>query len=106
MKINHIDDVIPFSKKYAGRTIREIIRADSGYLKDLFLKNKRLCFSPECFQEICRLTKEHKDNWEVPTKPGLSAFAKTKTYGVPYLYNFNDQRLLKLNNERIGYESV
>lgn len=101
MVIKYVDDVIPFSKRHTGETIREIIRYDSGYLKDLFLKDERLCFSDECFKEICRLTKGHKDNWETPSKPGLSTFSKLKTFGVPYLYDFNEDRFNKLNLLRL-----
>lgn len=101
MVIKYIDDIIPFSKRHAGETIREIIRYDSGYLKDLFLKDESLCFSPECFKEICRLTKDHKDNWETPNKPGMSVFSKLKSYGVPYLYDFNEDKLYIINLSRL-----
>lgn len=99
--IKSVDEIIPFSKRHKGETIRQIIRADSGYLKDLFTKDDRLVFSPECFDEICRLTAGHKDNWERPTHPTTSIFNQCKTYRVNYLYDFNDSKLLELNNTRL-----
>lgn len=75
-----IDSVIPFSKRHGGETIREIIRYDSGYLKDLMLKDDRVVFSDTCFYEIKRLTKNHFDNWETPSDSGMSIFKKLKTY--------------------------
>lgn len=93
--IDSIDQIIPFSKRHKGETIREILKYDSGYLKDLFLKNQELVFSIECFEEICNLTRGHKENWE-PIEDG-SIFSKLKPYGVPYLFDFNDERLKKEN---------
>lgn len=87
-----IDTVIPFSRKYPHRTIREIIRADSGYLKDLFVKDDRVVFSDSCFKEICRLTRGHKDNWETPVKPSLSIFSRLKTYKESYLFDLMMRR--------------
>lgn len=100
--IKSIDETIPFSRRYHNQTIRQIIRSDSGYLKDLFVKDERLFFSRECFAEICRLTKEHRDNWENPHFSNkYSVFSSLKTYAVPYLYNFNQEELLQLNEKRI-----
>lgn len=57
--IFEIDDIIPFinRKEHVNHTIRQIIRYDSGYLKDLFLKDNRVCFSEKCLAELLRLTK-------------------------------------------------
>ena len=99
--IDSIDQIIPFSKRHKGETIREILKYDSGYLKDLFLKNEDLVFSPKCFDEICILTKGHKENWE-PKEDG-SVFSKLKPYRVPYLFDFNKQELLLLNKERLSH---
>lgn len=101
--ISDIDTKIPFSKRHANDTIREILRYDSGYLKDLFYKDETIVFTPECLAEICRLTTKHEDNWEMPpAKPGISVFARLKTYGSPYLFNFNDQELIEVNNQRLN----
>lgn len=99
--IENIDEIIPFSKRHKYETVRQIIRADSGYLKDLFLNDSRLVFSPKCFNEICRLTAGHKDNWEKPKHPTALIFQQCKPYKVSYLYDFNDVELLKINNERL-----
>ena len=92
-----IDDVIPFSRRHPNEPIRLIIRYDSGYLKDLFNKDDRVCFSEECMKELCRLTKDHKDNWEPPTAKNLGIFASLKPYGTPYLYNLNDKTIIEEN---------
>ena len=99
--IFEIDDIIPFSKRHKDETIREIIRYDSGYLKDLMIKDNRLVFSANCFNEIKRLTKNHSDNWKTPKKNNVSIFKKLKTYATPYLHSFNDSALENLNNERL-----
>lgn len=65
--IYSIDEKIHVSQRHPNETIRQIIRYDSGYLKDLFLKDERVVFSDDCMTEICRLTTGHKDNWETPT---------------------------------------
>lgn len=96
-----IDDVIPFSKRHQNESIRRIIRYDSGYLKDLFKKDSRVCFSEVCMEELCRLTKGHKDNWERPTAKNIGLFDTLKPYGMPYLYDFNDVDTVKENMVRL-----
>ena len=100
--IKSIDEIIPFSRKYPNVTIREILKYDSGYLKDLFIKSNRLCFSKECFDEICRLTAGHKDNWEKPKEKDLPIFSYLKEYGTPYLADFNNEELRKINENRLS----
>lgn len=99
--IRSVDEIIPFSVRHKNETVRQIIRSDSGYLKDLFLKDGRLVFSRECFKEICRLTAGHKDNWETPNNPTSSIFHRCKTYRVNYLFDFNQEELLQLNEDRL-----
>lgn len=96
-----IDDKIPFSKKHENETIRQIIRYDSGYLKDLFKKDTRVVFSEECFKELCQLTAGHIDNWESPETDTGFVFDKFKRYASPYLYDFNDNKLAALNEQRL-----
>lgn len=100
--ISDIDTKIPYSKRHPDETIREILRYDSGYLKDLFYKDEDIVFSIECLTEICRLTAKHEDNWEMPpVKAGMSVFTRLKTYKSPYLFNFNDEDLIRSNNLRL-----
>lgn len=100
--ISNIDTKIPFSKRHPNETIREILRYDSGYLKDLFYKDEDIVFTSECLAEICRLTAKHEDNWETPpAKLRLPTFSRLKTYGTPYLYNFNDEDIAMLNSLRL-----
>ena len=101
--ITSLDETIPYSRRHPKETIRQILRYDSGYLKDLFVKNEKLYFTPECFSEICLLTKGHNDNWEKPIETTSSIFSYCKPYATPYLYDFNDESLILLNNQRILY---
>lgn len=99
--IKSIDEVLQFSRRHPNETIRQIIRSDSGYLKDIFVKNENIFFSQECFDEICRLTKGHKDNWERPNNKTESVLHQLKVYGTPYLFDFNNNDLKELNNQRM-----
>ena len=104
--IKTIDEVIPFSKRHPDKTVRMIIQYDSGYLKDLMIKDERLCFTKECFAEICRLTKGMYDNWEKPLIGDGCILRTAKRYSSPYLYDFNDPKLIALNEERLNKENV
>lgn len=106
MIIDSIDISIPFSRRHANETIRNIIRYDSGYLKDLFLKDNRIVFSEECLSEIIRLTKGHKDNWEKPISPTSNVFNSQKSYATPYLYDFNDDKIEELNMLRLNNQQI
>lgn len=99
--ILEIDDIIPFSKRHKGETVRQIVRYDSGYLKDLFLKDERICFSEDCFRELTRLTQNHEDNWEMGSDTG-NIFTNLKPYATPYLHCFDDEKLRTINEERIS----
>lgn len=99
--IYELDDIILFSKRHSGETIRQIIRYDSGYLKDLMLKNDEIIFSNECFEGLKRLTKGHRDNWENPSIQTNNILCMLKPYGTPYLYDFNDEKLEVLNYKRL-----
>ena len=102
--IYSIDEKIPFSRRHPNETIRDIIRYDSGYLKDIFMKDDRIIFSSQCLTEIQRLTKGHKDNWEKPTAETSIIFDSFKTYSTPYLYDFNDEQITTLNMLRLKNE--
>lgn len=100
--IFEIDDIIPFinRKEHVNHTIRQIIRYDSGYLKDLFLKDNRVCFSEKCLAELLRLTKGHFDNWENAETKNI--FIGIKTYKSPYLFDFNNEVIMKTNKDRLN----
>lgn len=100
-----IDDVIPFVRReeHKGKTIRQIIRYDSGYLKDLFVKDSRVVFSEKCMKEILRLTAGHFDNWESPQAGCTNnIFSTLKTYRSPYLFDFNKSEIENENNRRLA----
>ncbi len=100
-KIFEIDDVIPFSKRHKGETIRQIIRSDSGYLKDLFIKDERVVFSEVCYSELKRLTNGFKDNWEKPSVNTGNIFQSLKSYRTPYPFDFNNDEIEEENRKRI-----
>lgn len=106
MIITSIDVTIPFSRRHANETIRNIIRYDSGYLKDLFLKDERVVFSETCLLDIQRLTKGHKDNWENPVNATDSIFDSLKKYSSPYLFDFNDEKINEINAQRLNRRST
>lgn len=95
--IFEIDDIIPFSLKYPNKSIRQIVCIDSGYLKDLFVKNERLKFSDDCFREICRMTKGHN---ELIKRGDVGVFMTCKVYEIPYLFDFNEEKIIHLHHRR------
>lgn len=99
--ILEIDDIIPVSKRHKGETIRQILRYDSGYIKDLFLKDKSICFSEDCMKEMGRLTRNCHDNWEKPNVKGTNVFNLQKLYASPYQFDFNDVGLINENIKRL-----
>lgn len=101
MIIDSIDITIPFSRRHPNETIRNIIRYDSGYLKDLFFNDERVVFSQKCLTEIKRLTKGHQDNWEKPSAQTSNIFDSLKSYASPYLYDFNNDDIDEENQKRL-----
>ncbi len=98
--IHSLDQIIPFSRRHPNETVRQILQYDSGYVKDLFLKDSRLVFSEDCFNEICQITDGHKDEWVKPENCA-SFLDGLKRYAVPYLYDFNNETLRSINQERL-----
>ena len=103
MLVSSLDIRIPFSKRHPNETIREILRYDSGYIKDLLLKNEHFVFSLECFQEVKILTKGHRDNWIKPSNPTTSIFDSLKSYATPYLYDFNNPELEEFIKTKLSF---
>lgn len=101
--IFEIDDRIPFCRReeHKTHTIRQIIRYDSGYLKDIFEHDQRIIFSLECYEDLKRLTKGHRDNWEEPIKKTNLIFDALKHYRSPYLCDFNNAELENENFKRL-----
>ena len=90
--IYNIDDEIRSGGRHRGETIREIARYDSGYIKDRIKKDKSFVISGQCFGELAQITAGHRDNWEKPKSPIKNIFHAIKTYGGPYLYDFNEDK--------------
>lgn len=97
--IFEIDDIIPFSKRHKNETIREIVASDSGYIRTLIEKNEDFALSQKAFEEVQEITKGHKDTWK-PKHTG-NIFDELKPYAVPYLFDFNNEELQKLNQEKL-----
>lgn len=102
MLFDSIDIPIPFSRRHANETIRNIIRYDSGYLKDLFLNDERVVFSQRCLVELQRLTKGQIDNWEKPDDKCTNIFNSLKSYATPYLFDFNNDEIELINQNRLN----
>lgn len=101
--IYEIDDVIQFSKRHAGKSIREIVRYDSGYIKDLMTKDCRFVVSESCFAELVKLTSGFRDNWEKPKCQTVNIFHSLKSYVSPYLYDFekDTENVRGINTQRL-----
>ncbi len=89
--ILEIDDVVP-NGRHKGKTIRQIVRYDSGYIKDAIIKRCDFIISKSCFEELAQLTKGHRDNWCKPTQSPNNVFYSLKEYASPYLYDFNEDK--------------
>ena len=102
--IFEIDDIIPFSRCHEGETIRQILRYDSGYIKDLLIKNDQFVLSDKCMQEVRILTRGFFDNWKRPVGKTTNIFHSLKPYTSPYQYDFNNLELIELNNRKLKEE--
>ena len=99
--IFELDDKIPFSKRHKDETIRQILRYDSGYIKDLIMKNDEFALSEESFSEACRLTKGMYDNWEKPAGK-TNTLDSLKRYASTYPFDLNNEMVIAENNRKIG----
>lgn len=98
--IYEIGDTFP-SRRYIGETIGEVLRKDSGYIKDLIMKSDDFSLSDECMAEAIRITKGHRDTWTRPENP-KDVFDGLKKYGVPYGFDFNDDKIQEKNIKNRG----
>lgn len=98
-----IDDKITFEhSRHKDETIRQVLRYDSGFIKDSILKNDRFVLSEKCYEEACRLTKGMWDNWEKPEKVNINnVFDSLKLYASPYQYDLNDEKLREVNQKKL-----
>lgn len=100
--IYDINDTFPIrgNWKYKGETIENVLKKDSGYIRDLIRLNKDFILSEDCMNEAKLITKGHKDLWEKPNNP-QSIFDTLKPYGVPYGFDFNNEEIQKINKQKI-----
>lgn len=98
--IYNIDDTFP-SRKYKNKTIREVLKIDSGYIKDYLLRNKDFILSAECLLEAQKITKGNIDKAWVKPEKAESIFDYFKPYRLPYDYDFNDKKIIETNNFKL-----
>lgn len=96
--IYEFDDIYPSygNWKYKGKTIREVLQKDSGYVKDLIMKSDDPSLSDSCMKEAVMITKGHHETWVKQDNLRL-IFDEFKPYTVPYGYDFNDDEMHKKN---------
>lgn len=99
MKIYEIEDRFPklCSWKYQEETVREVLKKDSGYVKDLILLNETFALSEDAFTEAMAMTKGFVDNRDEET---LNDPKKRKK--AAYDYDFNDEKIIELNREKLN----
>ena len=98
--IYDIDDTFP-SKRYKGKTIREVLQIDSGYIKDLIMKSDSFSLSDECMEEAKIITNGHRDTWVGHENPN-NVFDGLKHYKFPYGFDFNNEEIQKKNLQNRG----
>lgn len=103
MKAYGLNSIFPSrgSWKYKGKTIEEVLKQDSGYIKDLIKLHSYFCLSEECMLEAQLMTKGFQDKWVKPEKP-TTILDNLKTYGVPYDFDFNNDEIIHLNKQKLN----
>ncbi len=99
MKGWNINDIFPLRWKYQGETIGDVLKKDSGYIKDLIRLHHSFCLSEECMAEAQKITKGFKDEWVKPQNPKT---LNVKIYRIPYGFDFNEEELVKLNQQKLN----
>lgn len=90
------------SWKYKGETIEEVLRKDSGYIKDLIMLNSNFCLSENGMREAQELTKGFYDKWAKPEQPTDNIFDSLRVYTKPYDFDFNNEKLINKNKENLN----
>lgn len=88
--------------KYKGETIEEVLRKDSGYIKDLIKLHPYFCLSEECMLEAQQITKGFYDKWVKPKQMSKNIFESLRVYSKPYDFDFNDEEVIRLNNLKLS----
>lgn len=87
--------------KYKGETIEEVLKKDSGYIKDLIKLHPSFCLSEECMVEALKITKGHYDKWVKPTHTSQNIFEDLRLYKAAYDFDLNNEEILKINQSKI-----
>ena len=90
------------SWKYKGETIEEVLRKDSGYIKDLIMLNPNFCLSEKGMSEAQELTKGFYDKWTKPEQPTNNIFDSLRVYREPYDFDFNNNEVIAKNQEKLN----
>ena len=101
MKGWNINDIFPLRWKYQGETIGDVLKKDSGYIKDLIRLHHSFCLSEECMAEAQKITKGFKDEWVKPQNP-KTLLDYAKPYGIPYGFDFNNEEIINFNRQKIN----
>lgn len=104
MKGYNLNNTFPNSGnwKYKGETIEEVLKKDSGYIKDLIKLHPYFCLSEECMFEAQQITKGFYDKWVKPKQVSLNVFESLRVYGKPYDFDLNDKGVARLNNLKLS----
>lgn len=103
MKVFELTDKLNFGK-YRDEFVLDIILKDSGYIKSLiFLNNKNPGFilSEKALKIAQLITKGFKEKEPEKCTNSTSFLDQLKSYGGPYDYDFNDEKLIQKNNEKL-----
>lgn len=88
--------------KYKGETIKDVLKKDSGYIKDLIKKHKYFCLSEKCMLDAQEMTKGFYDKWTKPEKPTNNIFDSLRVYTAAYDFDFNNEEIVQLNNTKLS----
>lgn len=88
--------------KYKGETLEEVLKKDSGYIKDLIKLHPYFCLSEECMLKAQQITQGFYDKWVKPEQISLNVFESLRAYRNPYDFDFNDEEVVRLNSLKLS----
>lgn len=99
MKIYELEDRFPklCSWRYQEETVFDVLKKDSGYVKDLIMLNDKFALSESAYEAAKEITRGFTDNRDEEV---LSDTKKVKN--TPYDFDFNDEKIQVANNEKIA----
>lgn len=107
MKVFELIDKFDFGK-YNGEYVLDVIVKDSGYIKSLIFlndKNPGFTLSEKALKIAQLITKGFKEQELEKCTNTTSYLDQLKSYGGPYDFDFNDDKLIQKNNEKLKFAS-